>query len=266
MKIQPMRFVIVAIILLLLFITACGESTSQADMPSSTATDSEVTVTPTATSQPTDTLSPTSTPSPTNTPQPTNTPLPTATFTPTPEPITFSGSGDSVVDFDLNGQPSIIHIKGNASGRYFGVESFDNTGEKIDLLVNTTDPYDGFRPLDWLDDEYTTRLQINAIGNWTIEIMPLSSSPEIQRHILSIPGTYEGNGDDVVIVVDGTPDLATIKGNEEGRYFGVTGWGKRRDLLVNTTDPYEGTVILSSNTVALEIIAEGNWSIKVTTK
>ena len=203
---------------------------------------------------------------PTKTPKPTNTPSPTATPTPIPEPISLAGSGDSVVDFDLQGKPAIVHITGNATGHHFAVESYDNTGERLDLLVNTTDPYDGFRPIDWLDDEYTTRFQVTANGAWTIDIVPLAPIPETQRHILSIPGTYEGTDDDVIILAEGTPDLATIEGNAGGHHFAVTGWSNRRELLVNTVDPYEGTVILSSDTFALEIVAQGDWSVTVASK
>jgi len=35
---------------------------------------------------------------------------------------------------------------------------------------------------------------------------------------------------------------------------------------VNTTDPYEGTVIVSDDTVVLEIQAGNNWSIEITAK
>lgn len=265
MNINPKNMSLI-LITLLLSVTACNGFTSQDEQPVFTETVPEKITTPTSTSLPTFTPRPTNIPTSTNTPKPSNTPLPTPTHTPTPEPITFSGSGDSVLDFDLNGEPAIIHIKGNESGRYFSVESFDETGESIDLLVNTTDPYDGYRPLDWLDDEYSTRLQVKASGSWTIEIFPIAQSPEIQRHILSIPGTYNGNGDDIVVLVDGTPDLATIKGNAGGNYFGVIGYGDRREFLVNTTSPYEGTVIISNNTYALEIVAEGDWSIEVTAK
>lgn len=210
--------------------------------------------------KPTDTLVPTETskPLPTKTPAPTNTPLPP---TPTPEPIVLTGTGDSVVDFENPFTVGIIHIIGNSSGRYFGVKSYSSNGESLELLVNTTDPYDGILPMDFRDGEHTTRFEVTAKGQWTIEILPLLSARSI-----SVPGTITGKGDEVILLSGSKPDLAKIKGNSSGRYFGVTGYGNYSDLLINTTDPYEGTVILASDTIVLEIKASGEWSIEITNK
>jgi hypothetical protein len=218
---------------------------------------------PTNTPEPSNTPPPTNTPEPTNTPAPTNTPVPTDTPVPptaTPEPIYLKGSGDSIVDTNNPFEVAIIHIKGNAAGRYFGVKNYGSDGQNIDLLVNTTEPYDGVRPLDFELDKHTTRLEITAVGTWEVWIQPVTAA-----RVLNVPGAIEGKGDDVIILSGATPDLAKIKGNSEGRYFGVIGYsGESSDLLVNTTDPYEGTVMVSSGVFVLEIQAIGNWSIEVT--
>src|SRR4030065_1058006 len=98
------------------------------------------TTAPTDTPKPTDTPEPTNTPKPSNTPKPTNTPKPSNTPQPptaTPEPILLTGSGDAVVDVDIPFNIAVVHITGNASGRYFGVTSYGEDGEQINLLVNT---------------------------------------------------------------------------------------------------------------------------------
>lgn len=58
--------------------------------------------------------------------------------------------------------------------------------------------------------------------------------------------------------------MVSITGNKGGRHFGVTGYGDSDwDLMVNTTDPYEGTVRLpKGDFVVLEINAIGNWEIE----
>jgi len=160
---------------------------------------------------------------------------------------------------DIPFEFGIIHIVGNAAGRFFAVENYGAGNERIGLLVNTTDPYDGVRPLDFRADEHTTRFQVQAVGNWTIEVLPITSARRLE-----VPGTIEGVGDDMIILLGGTPDLAKVKGNAGGRFFAVTGWGDRSDLLVNTTDPYDGTVIVSPDTVILEVEAIGEWSIEIT--
>lgn len=58
--------------------------------------------------------------------------------------------------------------------------------------------------------------------------------------------------------------LATITGNDAGRYFGVKGLDGDHDSLVNTTDPYNGTTLLDGNvggTTQLQVTATGPWSI-----
>ena len=200
----------------------------------------------------------------TNTSLPTNTPLPTDTLLPpsqTPEPITVSGTGDMIVDAENPYNVAIVHILGNSCGRFFAVTNYDNNGQKIDLLVNTTDPYDGIRPIDFHQDKHTTRFEINSSCEWQISILPL-----ISVRSLTVPGTISGSEDDVIALLGGTPDLATVKGNSGSRFFAVVGYGSSADLLVNTTDPYEGTVMLSSDTIILEIQSVGEWSIEVTSR
>ena len=84
---------------------------------------------------------------------------------------------------------------------------------------------------------------------------PLASARRV-----SVPGTIEGTGDDVLII-DGEPDIAQITGNADGNYFGVWSYGDRGNLLVNTTDPYDGRVIVAGDTMLIEITAVGGWSI-----
>lgn len=189
------------------------------------------------------------------TPPPTNTPSPTAT------PIVLTGSGDSIVDIDRPNEMAMVHISGNAEGSYFGVTSYDAAGNQIELLVNTTDPYEGTKPFDFDDGDHTTRFEVQASGNWTIEILPLSAIAHIEA-----PGQFSGSGDDLFAIVAGTPDTATISGNAGGSYFGVFAYGDRQQLLVNTTDPYEGTVILDSDTIIIAVQAVGDWTVEVSAK
>lgn len=201
------------------------------------------------------------TPSKTPTPQATKTPVPTAT--PTFAPLILTGTGDSIVDVDLpDNFVGIVHITGNASSRYFGVSNLDANNEQIDLLVNTGDPYDGVRPLDFLKGEETVRFEVQAVGEWTIEVLPISM---IKAYPVTAP--IMGTGDDVIRLIGSNLDTAIITGNPESRYFGIQGFSDSGiDLLVNTGDPYNGTVILDPTTFILVIQAIGEWSIQITTK
>lgn len=222
------------------------------------------TVRPTKTPCPTFTPQPTAIPTLTPTPRPTRTPQPTAIPTPLPEVKVLTGSGDAVLDvhFEIG---ALLHVVGNSAGRHFAVKNYDENNEQISLLVNTTDPYDGFRPIDMLAGEDTERILITATGEWSVSIIPIAPIPEWKEHYLYVPGTYEGRGDNVILLGGGQPDIAIIKGNAEGRYFGVFGADAlRRRLLVNTTDPYEGSKLLESDTWLLEVKATGPWTIEVT--
>ncbi|OGO66743.1 MAG: hypothetical protein A2029_13840 [Chloroflexi bacterium RBG_19FT_COMBO_47_9] len=222
---------------------------------------------PTNTILPSDTPEPSNTPRPSNTPKPTSTPVPTHTPAPTdtptipPTPIVLSGTGDSIVDIEKGSGPVLVHIVGNASSRHFAVKNIGSNNDVIDLLVNTTDPYDGIRPMDFLDGEHTYRFEVTATGGWSIEVLPLSTI-----HKLEIPGEITGQGDYVFAVVGGTPDTAIISGNSASRHFAVKGYSDTVNLLVNTTDPYNGTVLLDSGTIIIEVDAESEWTIKITTR
>ncbi|KAA3644517.1 MAG: hypothetical protein DWQ07_13940 [Chloroflexi bacterium] len=204
------------------------------------------------------------TPTLTRTPQPTSTPVPTRTPQPTLEPLIFSGSGDMIIDLPFDTGPAIIHVVGNAAGRHFAVESYDENNDQVNLLVNTTDPYDGVRPFDLLDRENSTRLVVTAVGEWTIEIQDLLTAPLY----FELPVTIVGSGDSVVILhPDLSPDVATITGNAESRHFAVVSYSSSgTDLLVNTTDEYSGIVLLDTDTFIIEIDAIGEWRIEITGK
>ena len=232
-----------------------NEATKLTPRPSATPRPSN-TARPSATAS--DTPGPTDTPEPTITMRPSNTPRPTETATPLPEPVLLEGSGDSIVDFDNPFEYGIVRITGNAGGSHFAVINYDSTGNRIDLLVNTTDPYEGVLPLDFAVGEHTTRFEVTARGAWTIEVRPLDDAT-----FMEVPGVIEGAGDAVIVLIGEAPDTAIIVGNPQSRHFAVIGHGDRRDLLVNTTDPYSGQVLLQPNTVVLSVSAVGAWTIEV---
>lgn len=204
---------------------------------------------------------PNSTPAP---PTPTDTPE-APTVTPTPEPTAtpaiFSGSGDSIVDVSKSDAPMIAIIQGNDESGYFGVTTLNTNNEQVDLLINTTDPYLGVVPIDFQTGELTTRFEVKATGGWRIDLLPLTSAEK-----LSVPGQFIGSNDNVLILEGVPPDVATITGNADSRYFGVFGYGSYSDILINTTDPYQGQVILKPDTLVLVIRASGEWTIAVTGK
>lgn len=223
---------------------------------------------PTDIPEPTNTPKPTDTPQPTNTPRPTNTPVPTATPTPAPEPIIISGQGDSVVDIEKWSGIALARIRYRGDGN-FAVLNYGVDGERYDLLVNVIGSYDGTRPIDFLDNQQTGRFEIQSDGSWEIEIVPFS-----EVRVVDIPATFDGVGDDVVLLrsASGRPDLLKIDNTSSSSNFAIWAYGNGRDLLVNEIAPYSGTVMVDRNLpttdglLALVIVAEGSWSIDATTR
>lgn len=198
---------------------------------------------------------------------PTNTPRPTVTFTPAPEPIVLSGNGDSVVDIKKWNGLAIAHIKYNG-GSNFIIQNYDGNGNSIDLLVNKIGNYEGTVALDVLDNQQTTRFEVKSNGQWEIKILPLERVRRVE-----FPGTLEGNGDDVVLLLGtGKLDLLKIDASKADSNFIVYGLGSDNDLLVNEIAPYTGTVIVprslpvSSGALMLIVSATGKWSIEVAVK
>jgi hypothetical protein len=233
--------------------------TASASVPpgqgAATASNASAAVTPVLTA----TAAATDTPQATDTPEATLTPAATAT---TEQPIILKGSGDSVVDANKWTGPALVHAEYHG-GDNFVVENYDDSGQQIDLLVNTIGSYDGYVPLDFLDTEHTTRFQIQASGPWTLTIEPFTDIP-----VQTVPGTIQGKGDQVYILRGGTPDLLKADASHARDNFIVVAYSQiaGRDLVINDIAPYSGTVIIPSDTFILVINATGSWSIEVTAK
>ncbi|MBN1458565.1 MAG: S-layer homology domain-containing protein [Armatimonadetes bacterium] len=92
--------------------------------------------------------------------------------------------------------------------------------------------------------------------------------------------TYSGTGDDVVeIQKPSGPALVWVQGNADSQYFSVKSYGPGDDgphtyldLLVSTTTPYQGTLLIDywyygdeELTTRLVVSATGPWSIEIRT-
>lgn len=79
-------------------------------------------------------------------------------------------------------------------------------------------------------------------------------------------GTVSGTGDSVLILL-AEAATATVTGNAAGSHFAVIGYGGLfPDLLVNTTDPYEGEVLVDRNSRVFVVTAVGDWTIELTAR
>lgn len=172
-------------------------------------------------------------------------------------PRVYKGRGDSVIKIekpDPDQPVTAVTVTGNASSSYFGVKAVD--GDR-DSFVNTTEPYAGTTLMD-ADGGNTTEIQVTASGSWSVTLSDLKTMPSF-----SDGPAHTGKGD-AVLVYRGAAGIGTINGNRGGDYFGVKYYGSdTSDSLVNTTDPYAGSVPWPAGVAIVVVTATGPWSIAV---
>lgn len=192
-------------------------------------------------------------------------PAPTPSAAPTqPEPVpdsphalqsSHSGSGDSIIQSITVSAPSLFRFQTN-DDRHHDVKAYYGDGEyDYDLLVNSSDPYDGST---YLLPDRTYDIVIHCTSQWTAEIYKIGYTSDT---------SFSGSSDHITEIFQ-----------PETRYYKITYTGddhfavKQRygtgvydyELLVNETAPYSGTVRLSraEDLCFFEITGEkGSWTI-----
>lgn len=179
-------------------------------------------------------------------PEPAEETQPAALF----EPIVIEGSGNDVIDVPVVTDDTVVGTFTHEGSSNFIVTSYDQSGDRISLLVNEIGSYQGTVPFNF--QQSPAELEITASGPWTLTISDLLEQPAYTGSLVT------GSGDDVLLVsTDSNRLTATHDGSSN---FIILGWGERRSLLVNDIGSYEGTVRLG-DAVALEITADGNWTL-----
>ena len=172
-----------------------------------------------------------------------------------PDPVVYSGTGDDVVQITPPEGKYVFRITGNQEERHFSVKAYDSFAEYIDLLVNTTSQYSG---VTYDPTQSTAMLEISATGDWTIELVSIYTMDAL------ISGNSISGDGDAVLQVFAPVLTADIQGNDASAHFSVKSYdmdGGYLDLLVNTTDPYSGTVMMGLDVSTLVISADGPWTI-----
>lgn len=171
-----------------------------------------------------------------------------------PEPVVYTGTGDDVVEITPPANDIwLLRVTGNSGAHHFAIKGYDENGEYVELFVNTTEPYSGVTFDPTLS---TTTLEINAEGDWKVEVVSLALMDKVYGG-----ETYTGTGDMIFLVYD-YGKTADISGNADAHQFAVKCYGETSwDLLVNTTDPYNGTVMMRENPFFMVVTAESPWSI-----
>ena len=173
-----------------------------------------------------------------------------------PYSMSYVGVGDNVIQIAGLDASWAMRISGNDGGNHFSVTAYDENMNYLDLLVNTSDPYEGVV----IDPKQTAaNLEIKATGSWKVELIYLRDVSKASA------GTLLTGTGDAVILTDRIGSTMEITGNSQERHFSVWAYSlaaDKSDLLVNTTEEYSGTVLLDFNPTYLVINAEGAWTIQ----
>ena len=181
-----------------------------------------------------------------------------------PENISISGDGqEASQEFFLDEGLSIFSMKHSGSSN-FAVWLLDSSGNKVDLLANEVEDFDGAKAVGISQsDDFV--LDIEADGPWLVDIS--QPRPEIAQ---SAPVSFIGTGQQVPPLFELSPGLARFEMEHDGeRNFAI--WlldcnGEMVDLLVNEIGPFDGskaTGIEDRGIYCLDISADGNWRINI---
>lgn len=254
-----MRTILTTTALFLLVILAgCGSESGDNAEAASTTT-AAATTTSEAVAKPTPTKAP-------------NTTQPPATM-PTLTRQTASGTGSEVVQLDPPiGRDQVALIAMTHTGdSNFIVQAMNASGGMVDGLANAVGTYKGRRMVNaitYAADEISL-VEIQADGAWTLEVQPLTDAG-----VLAVPGTFSGNGPDVVLMPMAQPRsgavVMKISHTAGGRYGGgnfivysISDSAGQR-LEVNEVGSVDTSVVLPQDVILVEVrAASGEWTLTV---
>ncbi|MDA1387972.1 MULTISPECIES: hypothetical protein [Glycomyces] len=169
------------------------------------------------------------------------------------EPVTQSGTGDSVID--LPAPQGIITASHNGSSN-FALSVLDSGNAMSELPINVIGSYEGTTAygMDELSED-AAALEIVADGDWEITVAPVTDAPEFSD-------SQAAQGDGVYLYTGGPATWALSHDGESNFaivYVSDSLFGS--ELLVNEIGPYEGTVAVTSGPGVVIVIADGEWSL-----
>ena len=86
----------------------------------------------------------------------------------------FAGIGSQVITLEEGSpasiEPGVVHASHDGSSN-FQVTVLDDQGQQLDGLINEIGPYDGRRPWSLSDSEIPRFIEVNADGNWILQVM-----------------------------------------------------------------------------------------------
>ena len=169
-----------------------------------------------------------------------------------------TGTGDTVVELPLTGR-NIIHANHGGGSSNFIVWALDSENNNLELVVNEIGEFDGYA---WLDDD-VARFEIDAEGDWILEVLPLSYAVKWDPRLAPISGSNK----DVVVMPPTTAGVFNADTSGGGNHIV---WHHRDeffdDLLLNEIGPvsgYQEPLGPSGALSYLEVDSDGSWTFSV---
>lgn len=167
--------------------------------------------------------------------------------------ITQTGTGDNIITLPAGATAGIVTATHNGT-RNFSISVIDASNQSTgDLLVNTIGAYSGTTAFGFNSFSKGVSLQLTADGAWSVTISPVSAAPA-----LAASGTgdavflYDGNAGKLAATHSGTGNFVVTE--ETGKAYSM-------GLLINTIGAYSGTVPLAAGPSAIEVKADGAWTL-----
>lgn len=180
--------------------------------------------------------------------------MPPAAF----DPLYYAGSGSGRLEPEVpDDRPAIMDVTHEGTGG-FVVEASDEAGA-TELVIQRTGAYAGTRSVNLGEvvDHYH-ELAIEADGDWTIEVLPLSAATRLEDGVVS------GRGDDVVLIDagghgrfshDGQAPVTVVEYRGPELFAGLA--------VVDEVGVHDGDVRITEDTEVLVITADGAWELSI---
>jgi hypothetical protein len=168
----------------------------------------------------------------------------------------YVGEGTDVVRIDPPSEwPGIVAHCTVAGEGHCSISALDESGERIDRIVNTVGDYSGTTLLNRRRGREPVALEVTGRSHWKVELASVDSSRPLDQSVA-------GLGDDV-LRYDGPFRVASVSHGGAG-HFAVRSVAPRPQTLVNQVGPFAGRVRFPAGPATVVVHASGPWSIDLT--
>lgn len=170
------------------------------------------------------------------------------------KPVSYKGHGDKVLKITKPETGAVVVDLTHDGSENFIVTPIEGATEGYEGGVNVIGRYKGRVLLDGDGDTESNKLKIQANGDWTVKISPVSVVETFAK-------SYAGKGDNVIAY---TGKAGTIAMTHKGQGNFIVSSTNDMMGLANEIGNYKGETTISDGPSILSITSDGTWTLKVT--